>query len=62
MWPRFINGIGSMMMTNKFFESINNVNNWIVNNMSKSISRMYDVNPLVLGDTLIKPYNNTNRQ
>lgn len=54
MWSRFINVLGSMMTMNKFFKNLNNVNNWIVNNMSKPISRMYDVNPLVLGDTLIK--------
>ncbi len=62
MWSRFINEPSSRMMSSKFFESFNNINNWTVNIKTKSINIMCDVNLLVIGNTLTKPYNNISGQ
>jgi hypothetical protein len=62
MWSRFISRPGNMMMLIKFFESFNNVPNWIVNIKRKSINITCDVNLLVIGNTLTKPYNNISGQ
>jgi len=47
---------------NKFFESHNNISNWVVNNSPKSINKTQgNVNLLVLANTLTKPKSNNNR-
>jgi hypothetical protein len=53
---RLINKPINRIMMNKFFESPNNINNWVVNNKVKPINTTPgDVNLLVLGNTLTKP-------
>ncbi len=60
MWSRLINR--SMTMMNKFFESHNNISNWVINNCPMLINKTQgNVNLLVLANILTKPKSNNSR-
>lgn len=63
MWPKFIKRPSITTMVNKFFICFSYIKNKVINNRPMQICKTScNVYPLILGNLLTKPQNNTNKQ